>query len=100
VKDNNDWRPLCFAFAPHLHELFAGMRSSDFVGTAPRAKVGKYIVQNVSFESPSSSPSEPQPMDQFRHSAGVVWAEVRAFRTPATASVHRLDICWRVYVSH
>lgn len=57
------------------------MKTSDFVGTAPRAKVGKYVVQNVSFESPASEPPEPQPIDQFRQSAGLVWAEVRLSRS-------------------
>ena len=52
-----------------------GVKTSDFVGTAPRAKLGKYVVQNVSFESPKAAPAEPLPMDQLRASAGVVWAE-------------------------
>ena len=63
-----------------------GTRTSDFLGTAPRAKVGKYIVKNVSFE-----PKAPEdmvsgaasvghvvtggPMDALRAEAGMVWAE-------------------------
>jgi hypothetical protein len=35
-----------------------GVVTSDFLGTAPRARVGKYIVQNVSFE-PKLPPTPP-----------------------------------------
>ena len=62
-------------FAP----VCVGTRTGDFLGTAPRAKIGKYVVQNVSFESLSSAPSKLSPIDQFRRAAGVVWAEVRSF---------------------
>lgn len=90
----------CVLVGARCTTLLAGMRTSDFVGTAPRAKVGKYIVQNVSFESPSSGPSEPRPMDKFRQSAGVVWAEVRSTTTLIMSSVHKLEMCARVCLSY
>jgi hypothetical protein len=76
-----------------------GLEPGTFVGTAPRAKVGKYVVRNVSFEAVEEEEAEeekgggevakgsgetmagsgsdggPSALDQFRQSAGVVWAE-------------------------
>lgn len=61
-----------------------GIVTGDFVGTAPRAKVGRYVVRNVSFEqkkqeeaTPSDlcSPQGSSPLDLLRESAGMVWAE-------------------------
>ena len=51
-----------------------GVKTSDFVGTAPRGKVGRYVLRNVSFES-AAAEKEPVPLDHFRTGADVVWAE-------------------------
>lgn len=77
-----------------------GIVTGDFVGTAPRAKVGKYIVRNVSFEAAaadggdgnsngdggseevcssssgsSSSSNGVAALDALRHGGGFVWAK-------------------------